>query len=104
MPILPALPPLPDLPDLPSLPRIKLPDLPPPPKLPKLGGGIQMFLKIMKLISMMYCYYQKTTLIPEWQVGDVIAQRTERQGTSLFDFIKIQLPEFSLPGIKEIRI
>lgn len=52
----------------------------------------------------MYCYYQKTMLIPEWQVGDVIAQRTERQGTLPFDFIDIQMPQFSLPTLKEIRI
>lgn len=77
--ILPPLPPLPDLPDLPSLPRVKLPDLPPPPKLPKIAGSITAFLSIMKLIAKMYCYYQKAVLIPEWQVGDVIAQRTERQ-------------------------
>lgn len=63
IPVLPALPPLPDLPDLPSLPRIKLPDLPPPPKLPKISGSISSFLSIMKLISKMYCYYQKTVLI-----------------------------------------
>lgn len=104
IPILPALPPLPDLPDLPSLPRIKLPDLPPPPKIPKIAGSITAFLSIMKLISKMYCYYQKTVLIPEWQVGDVIAQRTERQGTLPFDFINLDMPQFSLPSIKEIRV
>jgi hypothetical protein len=52
----------------------------------------------------MYCYYQKTVLIPEWQVGDVIAQRTERQGTSPFDFINLSLPQFSLPSIRDIRV
>jgi hypothetical protein len=52
----------------------------------------------------MYCYYQKTVLIPEWQVGDIIAQRTERQGTSPFDFLSIQLPQFSLPVLREIRV
>ncbi len=104
LPILPALPPIPDLPDLPSLPKIKLPDLPPPPKIPKIAGSITAFLSVMKLVSKMYCYYQKTTLIPEWQVGDVIAQRTERQGTSPFDFINLNLPQFSLPSITEIRV
>lgn len=104
MPIIPGLPPLPELPDLPSLPKIKLPDLPPPPKVPKISGSIQAFLKILKLISKMYCYYQKTVLIPEWQAGDVIAQRTERQGTSLFDFLTIATPQFSLPTLKEIRV
>ena len=58
----------------------------------------------MKLISKMYCFYQKTMLIPEWQAGDVIAQRTERQGTLSMDFLDIQLPQFSLPSIKEIRV
>jgi hypothetical protein len=104
IPILPPLPALPDLPDLPSLPKVKLPDLPPPPKLPKISGSIQAFLKVMKLISKMYCYYQKTTLVPEWQAGDIIAQRTERQATSAFDFIKIQLPGFTLPTLKEIKV
>ena len=52
----------------------------------------------------MYCYYQKTVLIPEWQVGDVIAQRTERQGTMPFDFINLSLPQFSMPSIREIRV
>ena len=102
--LLPAIPPLPDLPDLPSLPKIKLPDLPPPPKLPKIAGAIKTFLDVMKLISKMYCYYQKTVLIPEWQVGDVIADRTARQGTLPIDFLKIQLPDFSIPSIKEIRV
>lgn len=102
--LLPPIPLLPDLPDLPSLPRVKLPDLPPPPKLPKIAGSIAAFLNIMKLIAKMYCYYQKTTLIPEWQVGDVIAQRTERQGTLPMDFINLNLPQFSLPSIRDIRV
>lgn len=102
--LLPAIPPLPDLPDLPSLPKIKLPDLPPPPKLPKIAGAIKTFLDVMKLISKMYCYYQKTVLISEDQVGDVIAQRTERQGTLPMDFIKLHLPDISIPSIKEIRV
>jgi hypothetical protein len=104
LPVIPGIPPLPDLPDLPSLPRVKLPDLPPPPKLPKIAGQIAAFLKIMKLISKMYCYYQKTTLIPEWQVGDVIAQRTERQGTMPWDYLSLQLPQFSLPTLREIKV
>jgi hypothetical protein len=104
LPVIPAIPPLPDLPDLPSLPRIKLPDLPPPPKLPKIAGAIKTFLDVMKLISKMYCYYQKTVLISEDQVGDVIAQRTERQGTLPMDFIKLHLPDISIPSIKEIRV
>ena len=104
LPLLPAIPDLPDLPDLPSLPRVNLPDLPPPPKLPKIAGSIEAFLKIMKLISTMYCFYQKTFLIPEWQAGDIIAQRTERQGTLPFDFINLSLPQFSLPSVREIRV
>jgi FG-GAP-like repeat len=104
LPILPPIPPLPDLPDLPSLPRVKLPDLPPPPKIPKIAGSISAFLSILKLIAKMYCYYQKTILIPEWQAGDVIAQRTERQGTSPFDFINLSLPQYSLPSLREIRV
>ena len=34
----------------------------------------------------------------------MIAQRTERQGTSPFDFINLDMPQFSLPSIKEIRV
>lgn len=104
LPVLPALPSLPDLPELPSLPMVDLPDLPPPPKLPKLSGSIKASLNILKLIAKMYCYYQNTVLIPEWQVGDVIAQRTERQGTLSMDFLDIQFPQFSIPTLKEIRI
>lgn len=104
LPVLPALPNLPDLPELPSLPTVKLPDLPPPPKLPKIGGSIKASLDILKLISKLYCYYQKTSLIPEWQVGDVIAQRTERQSSLPMDFIDVQFPQFSMPELKEIRI
>lgn len=107
LPTIPELPPLPDLPDLPtlpSLPQIKLPDLPPPPKLPKIAAQINSALNILKLIAKMYCFYQKTFLIPEWQVGDVIAQRTERQWTLPFDFLDLQFPQFSLPSLKEIRV
>lgn len=104
LPVLPALPELPDLPRLPSLPEVKLPNLPPPPKIPKISTNIKASLKMLKLIAKMYCYYQKTSLIPEWQVGDVIAQRTERQGSLPMDFIDVQFPQFSLPSIKEIRI
>ena len=43
-------------------------------------------------------------MIPEWQVGDVIAQRTERQSTLPMDFLNIQFPQFSVPELKEIRI
>ncbi len=52
----------------------------------------------------MYCYYQKTALVPEWQVGDVIAQRTERQGTLPFDFFDVDFPQFKIPSLKEIRV
>lgn len=37
-------------------------------------------------------------------MGDVIAQRTERQSSLPMDFLDIQFPQFSLPTIKEIRI
>lgn len=104
LPVLPPLPELPDLPNLPSLPVVKLPNLPPPPKIPKLSGSIKVSLDIMKLISKLYCYYQKTSLIPEYQVGAIIAQRTERQATLPMDFLSIQFPQFSLPTIKEIRV
>lgn len=104
LPVLPALPNLPELPRLPSIPRIQLPDLPPPPKIPKLGGAIKGVLRIMKLISKMYCYYQNTYLIPEWQVGDVIAQRTERQSTLPIDFLDIHFPQINMPRFRDIRI
>ena len=104
LPVIPAIPELPDLPDLPSLPKIKLPDLPPPPKLPKIAGAIKTFLNVMKLIAKMKCYYNKTVLIPESQVGSVISDRTARQGTLPMDFINLHLPEISLPSIREIRV
>lgn len=104
LPVLPPLPDLPDLPDLPTIPTIVLPNLPPPPKLPKLSGSIQAMLRILRLIAKMYCYYQNTMLIPEWQVGDVIAQRTERQGVLPMDFLNVHFPDITIPGIKEIRV
>ncbi len=104
IPVLPAIPNLPDLPDLPALPTIKLPNLPPPPKLPKILGALTVIIKILKIYKMMECYVNKTPYVPEWTVGDVIAQRTERQGTNPLDFIDISLPQISIPTIKEIRI
>ena len=47
---------------------------------------------------------QNTFLVPEWEAGDVIAKRTERQGTMPFDFINLNLPQISLPSIKEIKV
>ena len=101
---LPPIPDLPDLPDLPSLPRISLPPLPPPPKLPKIFGAVSIVTNMIKLFQKVKCIYQKSFLIPEWQVGDVIAQRTARQGTLPFDFLNLQFPQFSLPSIREIRV
>lgn len=102
--LLPPLKPLPDLPDLPSLPKIQLPNLPPPPKLPKIFGSLQATIRILELFQKVRCYIQKTSLVPEWQVGDVIADRTERQGDLPFDFLNIQLPQFSIATLKEIRV
>jgi hypothetical protein len=79
IPVLPPIPNLPDLPDLPALPTIKLPNLPPPPKLPKILGALSGIVKLLKLYKMIECYLNKTPYVPEWTVGDVIAQRTERQ-------------------------
>ena len=103
-PIIPPLPNLPDLPDLPSIPKIALPNLPPPPKLPKIFGAVTSAISIFKLISKLYCYYQKTTLVPEWNVGDVIAQRTERKGTIPMDFLSLQFPQLSMPTLKAIKV
>lgn len=66
--LLPPIPTLPDLPDLPSLPNIKLPNLPPPPKIPKIFGAVSAFLSIAQVFAKMKCYYEKTTLVPEWNV------------------------------------
>ncbi len=104
LPTLPAPPSLPDLPDLPSLPRINLPNLPPPPKLPKLFGAVSIALNIFKLYIKIQCYMEKTVLIPEDHVGATIAQRTDRQMTLPFDFLKISFPQVSIPGIREIRV
>jgi hypothetical protein len=108
--VLPSLPvlsfhlTLPEIPDLPSFPRITLPPLPPPPKLPEIFGAVKVFTNIAKLIVKMRCYYNSTTLVPEWNVGDVIAQRTERQGISPLDYIRIQYPQLTLPTLNEIRV
>lgn len=51
-----------------------------------------------------YCFYQKTPLVPEDTVGTIIAQRTDRQGTLSFDFLSIKFPQISIPSIKEIRV
>ncbi len=104
LPVLPKLPTLPDLPNLPDLPLVDLPDLPPPPKLPKIFWAVKVVVNIMKLISKLYCYYQNTALVPEWNAGDVIAQRTERQGTLPIDFLDIAYPTFKIPGLKAIRV
>jgi hypothetical protein len=104
LPLLPQIPNLPDLPELPSLPKISLPPLPPPPKLPKLFGAIAVVTNLVKLYQTVKCLYQNSILVPEWQAGDVIAQRTARQGTLPFDFLNLQFPQFSIPGIKEIRV
>ncbi len=104
LPTLPALPSLPDLPSLPSLPKLALPNLPPPPKVPKLLSSIAVALKIFKLVGSIHCFLSNTFLVPEWEVGDVIAKRTERQGKLSFDFLGIKFPEFTLPSIREIKV
>ena len=104
LPLLPSIPSLPDLPDLQSFPTIHLPNLPPPPKVPKLLGSISSVLSILKLVGKLYCYYQNTALVPEWQAGDVIAQRTERQGTLSFDFLNVNFPQLTLPTVRDITV
>lgn len=68
LPVLPPIPTLPDLPSLPSFPKLSLPNLPPPPKLPKIMSSLSGVIKIFKLISKMYCWYNSTHLISEDQV------------------------------------
>jgi hypothetical protein len=102
--MLPSLPDLPSLPELPSLPRISFPPLPPPPKLPKMFGAVSVMTNMLKLYQKIKCIYQNSMLVPEWQVGDVIAQRTARQGTLPMDFLRLQLPQFSIPSLREIRV
>jgi hypothetical protein len=104
LPLLPPIPKLPDLPDLPSLPRIALPNLPPPPKIPKLFWSVAVALKIFKLWWTIKCFLNDTYLAPEWEVGDIIARKTERQWTMSFDFLGIQFPNFTLPSVREIRV
>lgn len=58
---------------------------------------------MLKLFAKIYCFYQKTPLIPEAELGTVLAQRTDRQGTLSFDFLKIKFPQFSVSSLKEIR-
>lgn len=104
LPSLPRIPELPNFPDLPSLPKISFPPLPPPPKLPKMFGAVSIVTNLVKLYQMVKCYYQNSTLVPEWQVGDVIAQRTARQGTFSLDFLNLQFPQASMPSVREIRV
>lgn len=102
--ILPPLPPLPDLPELPAIPTIKLPNLPPPLKLPKILDELKLVLKILKLWKLLECYLNKTPFVPEWTLGDVIAQRTERYGYLPIDFIDVSLPQIAIPWTREIRV
>ncbi len=104
IPVLPPIPPLPDLPDLPAIPTIKLPNLPPPPKLPKILSSLKIIIKLLKLYKLLECYLNKTPLVPEWTLWDIIAQRTERQWYLPIDFLDINLPQISIPWIREIRI
>ena len=102
--LIPPLPDLPDLPDLPAIPKLQLPNLPPPPKLPKILSELKGVIDILKLWRLLECYLNKTPFVPEWSAGDIIAQRTERQGTNPLDFIDISLPQISIPTIQEIRV
>ncbi|MBP9779728.1 hypothetical protein KBD33_03855 [Candidatus Gracilibacteria bacterium] len=104
LPILPAIPKLPDLPELPSLPKIVLPNLPPPPKIPKLFGSIEVAINIFKIYGTIKCFLNDTFLAPEGEVGDIIAHKTERQGTLDFDFLGIKFPNFTLPTVQELRV
>ncbi len=104
LPVLPPIPTLPDLPSLPSFPKLSLPNLPPPPKLPKIMSSLSGVIKIFKLISKMYCWYNSTHLISEDQVWSVIADRTERQGKLSIDFLNVLFPNISIQTIKEIRV
>lgn len=104
IPRLPALPEIPELPELPSLPTITLPNLPPPPKLPKLFGSIAGVLDILKIVEKVLCLMRKELWVPEWRVGDVIAQRTARQGLLSLDFLNIQFPTLSYSFLKEIEV
>jgi len=106
LPELPILPEviLPTLPDLPMIPLPELPNLPPPPKLPKLLWAIEMFLKILKIITKVMCILKTSPFVPEWRAGDQIAFITERQGYMGFDFIDISWPEFSYPWVDAIKV
>ncbi len=47
---------------------------------------------------------RKELWVPEWRVGDVIAQRTSRQGTLPIDFLNFQFPQFSSSFLSEIVV
>lgn len=103
---LPDLPALPDLPELPSLPSVKLPDLPPPPKIPKMFGIITAMLNLLKLISKIFCLWNKfwSLFPPEWRAWDTIAWMTERTWTSLMDKLFIDMPNIAISFIDAIKV
>ncbi len=104
LPLLPKIPPLPSLPDIPSLPLPELPSLPPPPTIPALFGIIEMALQILRLIALIICILRTNPFAPEWRVGDLIAQLTERQGTLPIDFLFLEFPQFSMSFIDAIKV
>ena len=97
LPILPTLPKPPTLPDLPNIETPKLPDLPAPPTIPDLFGYISQFTDILKMISKILGILHTIPFAPEWRVGDMIAQTTERQGTMPSDYTDLETPQTSQP-------
>ncbi|MCH2188381.1 hypothetical protein MK079_00960 [Candidatus Gracilibacteria bacterium] len=95
---------IPELPDLPTLPAISLPDLPPAPTLPKLFSSLSAVIDILKLLTKALCLLKSSPLVPEWRAGDQIAFLTERSGYLDFDFLSLDLPEFSIPFIDAIKV
>jgi len=95
---------IPVLPDLPSLPTVELPNLPPPPKLPKMFASLEGVLSILKLVTKAMCILKSSPLVPEWRAWDQIAFMTERQWYLSFDFLDLNLPQFSFPFVDAIKV
>lgn len=95
---------IPDLPDLPSLPSIELPDLPPAPSLPKLLWEIDIVLDIARILTKAMCILKTSPFVPEWRAWDQIAYLTERNWYLPFDFLDLNMPQFTYPYVDAIQV
>ncbi len=50
------------------------------------------------------CLLNSSPFVPEWVVGEMIAEKTARNTTLPIDFLKLDLPQVSMKFLKEIRV